>query len=94
MAVAERSMFESRGESNSPHHPLVHRTGEMISTSASKLCVSLAACNVKKGIKACFEWSYCGSFGLTFGKLGLSAQGFLQSLADVACSTGVVDFGS
>ena len=27
----------------------------------------------------------------TFGKLGPSAQGFLQSLADVACSTGVVD---
>ena len=26
----------------------------------------------------------------TFGKLGPSAQGFLQSLADVACSTGVV----
>ena len=30
----------------------------------------------------------------TFGKLGPSAQGFLQSLADVACSTGVVDRGS
>ena len=29
----------------------------------------------------------------TFGKLGPSAQGFLQSLADVACSTGVVDRG-
>ena len=29
----------------------------------------------------------------TFGKLGPSAQGFLQSLADVACS-GVVDRGS
>ena len=28
-----------------------------------------------------------------FGKLGPSAQGFLQSLADVACSTGVVDRG-
>ena len=29
-----------------------------------------------------------------FGKLGPSARGFLQSLADVACSTGVVDRGS
>ena len=29
----------------------------------------------------------------TFGKMGPSAQGFLQSLADVACSTGVVDRG-
>ena len=29
-----------------------------------------------------------------FGKLGPSAQGFLQSLADVACSTGVEDRGS
>ena len=29
----------------------------------------------------------------TFGKLGPSAQGFLQSLADVACSSGVVDRG-
>ena len=29
----------------------------------------------------------------TFGKLGPSAQGFLQSLADVACSTRVVDCG-
>ena len=29
----------------------------------------------------------------TFGKLGPSAEGFLQSLADVACSTGVVDRG-
>ena len=27
----------------------------------------------------------------TFGNLGPSAQGLLQSLADVACSTGVVD---
>ena len=26
-----------------------------------------------------------------FGKLGPSAQGFLQSLADVACSAGIVD---
>ena len=32
--------------------------------------------------------------GTTFGKLGPSAQGFLQSLADVASSTGVVDRGS
>ena len=31
---------------------------------------------------------------LTLGKLGPSAQVFLQSLADVACSTGVVDRGS
>ena len=30
----------------------------------------------------------------TFGKLGPSAQGFLQSLPDVACSTVVVDRGS
>ena len=30
----------------------------------------------------------------TFGKLGPSAQGFLQSLADVACSTCVVYRGS
>ena len=30
----------------------------------------------------------------TFGKLGPVAQGFLQSLPDVACSTGVVDHGS
>ena len=30
----------------------------------------------------------------TFGKMGPSAQGFLQSSADVACSTGVVDRGS
>ena len=30
----------------------------------------------------------------TFGKLGPSLQGFLQSLADFACSTGVVDRGS
>ena len=30
----------------------------------------------------------------TFGKLGPSVQGFLQSLADVACSTGVVDRAS
>ena len=30
----------------------------------------------------------------TFGKLGPSAQGFLQSLADVACSTCVADRGS
>ena len=30
----------------------------------------------------------------TFGKLGPSGQGFLQSLVDVACSTGVVDRGS
>ena len=30
----------------------------------------------------------------TFGKLGPSAQGFLLSLADVSCSTGVVDLGS
>ena len=30
----------------------------------------------------------------TFDKLGASAQGFLQSLADVTCSTGVVDRGS
>ena len=29
----------------------------------------------------------------TCSKLGPSAQGFLQSLADVACSTGVVDRG-
>ena len=29
----------------------------------------------------------------TYGKLGPSAQGFLQSLADVACSTRVVDCG-
>ena len=28
-----------------------------------------------------------------FGKLGPAAQSFLQSLADVACSTGVVDRG-
>ena len=30
----------------------------------------------------------------TFGKLGSSAWGFLQSLADVACSTRVVGPGS
>ena len=30
----------------------------------------------------------------TFGNLGLSAHGFLQSLVDVACSTGVVNRGS
>ena len=30
----------------------------------------------------------------TFRKPGPSAQGFLQSLAEVACSTGVVDRGS
>ena len=30
----------------------------------------------------------------TFGKLGPSAKGLSQSLADVACSTGVVDRGS
>ena len=30
----------------------------------------------------------------TFRKPGPSAQGFFQSLADVACSTGVVDHGS
>ena len=30
----------------------------------------------------------------TFSKLGPSAQGFLQSLADVACSNGIVDRGS
>ena len=30
----------------------------------------------------------------TFRKLGPSAQGFSQSLTDVACSTGVVDRGS
>ena len=30
----------------------------------------------------------------TFGDLDPSAQGFLQSLADVACVTGVVDRGS
>ena len=29
-----------------------------------------------------------------FTKLGPSARGFLQSLADVTCSTGVVDRGS
>ena len=29
----------------------------------------------------------------TFGKLGPFAQGFLQSLADVACSTDVVNRG-
>ena len=29
----------------------------------------------------------------TFRKLGPSAQGFLQSLADIACSTGDVDHG-
>ena len=29
----------------------------------------------------------------TFGKLGLSAQGILQSVADVACPTGVVHRG-
>ena len=30
----------------------------------------------------------------TFGNLSPSAQGFLQSLADVTCSTGVLDRGS
>ena len=30
----------------------------------------------------------------TFGKLGPAALGFLQSMADVACGTGVVDRGS
>ena len=30
----------------------------------------------------------------TFGKMGPSAQGFLQSSADVACSTGVADLSS
>ena len=34
------------------------------------------------------------SVATTFAKLGPSAQGFLQSLADVACSTGAVDRGS
>jgi hypothetical protein len=29
----------------------------------------------------------------TFGKLGPAAEGYLQSLASVACSTGVVDRG-
>ena len=29
----------------------------------------------------------------TFGKLGPSAESYLQSLADVACSTGVVNRG-
>ena len=29
----------------------------------------------------------------TFGKLGPSAESYLQSLADVACSTGFVDRG-
>jgi hypothetical protein len=29
----------------------------------------------------------------TFGKLGPAAEGYLQNLASVACSTGVVDRG-
>ena len=62
--------------------------------SAAVLVVSIAA--TESGTKRRdVELSYYGSLEVaTFDKLSPSAQGFLKSLSDVACSAGVVDRGS
>ena len=56
---------------------------------------SLSSPRLGKNIcKSCAKYLNVKRSQASFGKLGPTAKGFLQSLADFACSTGVVDRGS